>query len=57
MLCNIVGSALMAIVLDPTLVGVFAAAPLDESGFADPSVVIILSDTPELGIVLRVQRF
>src|SRR5690348_2359859 len=54
---GIVGGFSMSIKTEPALVGVFTGAPLDQGGFADPRIVIVLADVAE-GIIVRcIKRF
>src|SRR4051812_10110679 len=41
---DIIGRALMAVVANPPLIAKGAPAPLNQGGFADPGVVIVLAD-------------
>ena len=54
---DIICAIAVAIVTNPALVAVVAAAPFHQRGLTDPRIVIVLNDAAVFGVVRRVQRF
>ena len=52
---DVIGPLTVAVIANPTLVGVFAGAPLHQRGFPDPRVVIVLLDAAIFGVIRRVE--